>query len=111
MRFNGFEEFREYPKMLYNQDGASRVVGGHGEEQSLGPAWQCNSAGEPLGVIAADIDTNGVAETLRSRSRAPKQPKQPKKPKGSVASIEPDEPEDEQPNPEEEDPEKDPEEE
>jgi hypothetical protein len=36
MRFNGFEEFQEYPKMLYDKDGATKVVAGPGEEQKAG---------------------------------------------------------------------------
>jgi hypothetical protein len=49
MRFNGFEEFQEYPKMLYDKDGATKVVSGPGEEQKAGPAWEFSPAGEPLG--------------------------------------------------------------
>jgi hypothetical protein len=70
MRFNGFEEFQEYPKMLYDKDGATKVVAGPGEEQKAGSAWQFTSAGELAGAPSGE--TPGSSEVRRGRGRPPK---------------------------------------
>lgn len=48
--FNGFDEFREYPKMLYNSEAQTRVVVSQEEEVAAGPAWKFRPDGsDPSG--------------------------------------------------------------
>lgn len=48
MRFNGFEEFQEYPKLLYSKEGTILQVANLAEEQKAGPVWQFSPAGSAL---------------------------------------------------------------
>lgn len=45
---NGYPEFREFPKLLYNAAGHSRRVEKAEEETALGDEWQCRTDGSPL---------------------------------------------------------------